>query len=823
MATASRTPVRVLLVLSLLMLSILISAAPAGAVPPAPIPRDAEYAQDAVMVKFKPGTSDADKAAALAMVQGQTAQRYLIVPGLEQVSIPPEGMGVATSVQTLSALPYVEYAEPDYVVHAVGTPNDPSFPNLWGMTNIKAPAAWDSFTGNANFVVADIDTGMDYNHPDLAANVWTNPGEIAGNSIDDDGNGYVDDVHGWDFANNDNDPFDGNGHGTHTAGTIGAVGNNGVGVAGVNWNVKLMPLKFLSDSGSGSTSAAISALNYAVARGAKVSNNSWGGGGFSQGLYDAINNARAIGHLFIAAAGNGGSDQVGDNNDTTPFYPASYTLDNLIAVAAIDSGDNRASFSNYGATGVDLGAPGVSILSTTPNNSYAYYSGTSMATPHVAGVVALVYALNPGWTYAQVRDRVFSTVRPVASMSGNTVTGGVLDASAAVGGAAPPPAPAAPSNLQASAASSSQINLTWADNSSNETGFKVERCQGAGCTNFAQIATTGAGVATYSNTGLAATTSYSYRVRATNAGGDSDYSNEASATTQAAPAPPAAPTNLAATAASSSQINLTWTDASNDETGFRIERCQGAGCSSFTQIATVGAGVQTYSNTGLAASTSYGYRVRAYNANGNSGYSNTASAATQTAPVPAAPANLAATAASSSQISLTWTDASNNETGFRIERCQGAGCSSFTQIATVGAGVQTYSNTGLAASTSYGYRVRAYNANGNSGYSNTASATTQAPPALPAAPSNLAAAAASRSQINLTWADNSSNETGFQIQRCRYSGCTNFAAIATVAAGVISYSNTGLVANSTYRYRVRATNAGGNSAWSNIAQATTPR
>jgi subtilisin family serine protease len=623
MNSALHTPLRVFLVLSLTVLALSLSGALAAAAPPQPAPANAEYAPDRVLVKFKPGALDSDKAAARAALQGQTAQEFTLVPGLEEITLPLGRMDPAQAAALLSRLKFVEYAEPDYVVYTTKTPNDPSYASLWGMTNIKAPAAWDTFTGSPSFVVADIDTGIDYNHPDLAANVWTNPGEIAGNGVDDDGNGYIDDIHGWDFAYGDNNPSDVAGHGTHTAGTIGAVGDNGVGVAGVDWSVKLMALKFLDDSGSGYTSAAISALNYAVAKGAKVSNNSWGGGGYSSSLYNAINNARLAGHLFIAAAGNNGT-----NNDLAPFYPASYNLDNVIAVAAIDSVDAKASFSNYGATSVDLGAPGVSILSTTPNNTYSYYNGTSMATPHVTGVVALVYALHPDWTYAQVRSQILNTVRKVSSMNGKTVTGGVLDASAAVGGGSLPPAPAAPTGLSASAISSSQINLAWTDASNNEDGFQIERCTGAGCSNFTQIATVGAGVQAYSNTGLTASTSYSYRVRAYNGGGVSDYAGPATAATPAAPQPPAAPSNLVATAASRSQINLTWADNSSNETAFQIQRCRNSNCSNFATIATVGPNVTSHSNTGLSARTTYRYRVRATNAAGSSAYSNIASATT---------------------------------------------------------------------------------------------------------------------------------------------------------------------------------------------------
>ncbi len=402
----------------------------------APQNAGAEYVPDVVLVRFRDGTTETERAEARQMIRAELETTYSLVPGLEKLRLRDASISVMDAVQRLSRLSIVKYAEPDYIVHATVIPNDTYWNNLWGMTNIKAPQAWDTYTGDANFVVAIIDTGINRNHPDLAANIWTNPNEIAGNGIDDDGNGYVDDVYGWDWAYNDSDPMDGHGHGSHTAGTVGAVGNNGLGVVGVNWNVKLMALKFLNDSGSGSTSGAISAVNYAVNKGVKVSNNSWGGGGYSQALYDAIENGKSVGHVFVAAAGNNGT-----NNDTSPFYPASYTNDNLIAVAAIDVNDNKASFSNYGATSVDLGAPGVDILSTVLGSSYSYYSGTSMASPHVAGAAALLYGLNPTWTYAQVKDRILSTARPIAALSGKTVTGGTLDLAAAVFGSTPPPSP----------------------------------------------------------------------------------------------------------------------------------------------------------------------------------------------------------------------------------------------------------------------------------------------------------------------------------------------------------------------------------------------
>jgi serine protease len=352
--------------------------------------------------------------------------------GLYRVTLSP-GQSVAEALTYYQGLPGVDYATPDYEVQLARTPNDPSYGSLYGMTKIGAPAAWDVSTGSANMVVAVIDTGVNYTHPDLAANMWRNPREIAGNGLDDDGNGYRDDIFGWDFANNDSNPMDDNGHGTHVAGTIGAVGNNSVGVVGVNWNVKIMALKFLSASGSGNLSNAVLALNYAVANGAKVSNNSYGGGGFFAAMDTAVANARAAGHIFVAAAGN-----ENNNNDVNPSYPAGYNYNNVISVAATDSADRRASFSNYGATSVDIAAPGVSILSTWLGTGYNTISGTSMASPHVAGAAALVWSANPSLSYSQVIDRLYSSADVITGLNGLVAGSRRLNVGRAIGTPTPP-------------------------------------------------------------------------------------------------------------------------------------------------------------------------------------------------------------------------------------------------------------------------------------------------------------------------------------------------------------------------------------------------
>ena len=365
--------------------------------------------------------------------------------------------------------------------------------------------------------------------------------------------------------------------------------------------------------------------------------------------------------------------------------------------------------------------------------------------------------------------------------------------------------PVAPTSLTATAAvSGTEIDLAWTDNATNEDGFRIEYCAGVGCTAFGEIAVVGANVTTYRHFSPAAGTSHSYRVRAYTATGTSVYSN-----TAVAVIPLPAPATLTATAVSGTQINLAWQDLSGNEDGFRIERCAGAGCTSFVEIATVGPNVTTYANAGVTAGTAYNYRVRAYNAVGNSDYSNVAV-------VPLAPTSLTATAAvSGTEIDLAWTDNATNEEGFRIEYCAGVGCTAFGEIATVGTNVTTYQHFSPASGTSHSYRVRAYTTTGTSVYSNTAAAVIPLP-----APANLTATAVSGSQISLAWQDLSGNEDGFRIERCFGAGCTNFFEIATVAANVTTYANTGLTLSGSYNYRVRAYNVAGTSAYSNTATAT---
>ncbi|WP_158219697.1 S8 family serine peptidase [Ideonella sp. A 288] len=400
-----------------------------------------EFVQGELLVKFKSRVPAAERASRHAR-DGHRRLREFRNVGIDHVAL-AAGESMDAALQRYRANPDVEFAEPNFVLRAQATPLDPGFPQLWGLNNtgqafgtpgadIKAPLAWNTTTGSAGVVVMMIDSGFDHTHPDLAANAWVNAAEANGVAgIDDDGNGFVDDVHGIDVSNGDGDPMDDNGHGTHVAGVIGAVGNNNLGVVGVNWTVRLAACKTLNALGESSVAGAIACLEYTRAlknAGVNVvaANMSWGGpGGFSQGLRDAISAQQDI--LFIASAGN-----LALNNDTNAFYPASYDLPNVIAVAATDRNDALPAFSSYGRRSVHLGAPGVDVLSTFPGAQYISATGTSSSAAYVTGVAALLKAQDPTRDWRAIKNLILSGASPVTSLTGKTISGRRLDAANAV-------------------------------------------------------------------------------------------------------------------------------------------------------------------------------------------------------------------------------------------------------------------------------------------------------------------------------------------------------------------------------------------------------
>jgi thermitase len=395
------------------------AALAAPATPAAPVVVDRQFVPGELVVRFKEGVRESVRALVLREQKATRANR-LPLSGTEVVRL-PAGESVTAAAKELEQRPEVLYAEPNWIYHAAAVPNDLRFGELWALERIQAPAAWDLTTGDPAVKVAVVDTGIAFDHPDLASQV----------------------VPGWDFVSGDAEAFDQHGHGTHVAGTIGARGNDAVGVAGVNWNVALMPVQVLSPFGNGRNDQISEGLAFAARNGARVVNASLGGPNFSLTMERAIREAPQT--LFVVAAGNSGR-----SNDTSPVYPCSYDLANVICVGASDRDDARASFSNFGATSVDLAAPGVSVVSTSLDQAYVSLSGTSMAAPHVAGVAALIWARAPWATVAEVRSALLSTIDPVAALAGTSVTGGRLNARRAVE-AAPTAAATSPSPQRSAA------------------------------------------------------------------------------------------------------------------------------------------------------------------------------------------------------------------------------------------------------------------------------------------------------------------------------------------------------------------------------------
>jgi subtilisin family serine protease len=631
------------------------------ALPPvANAPGGLAYAPGEVLVQFKSTVTDAELNTAFQQTRLGLLE-HVRTPAMEDHGLigltrAATALPVETAVRILSRLPWVEFAEPNWILTPQAVSNDPLYLDgwLWGMygddpssiigptgtTNpygTQAEKAWAAgFIGSKDIYVGVIDAGIQYDHQDLESNIWTNPGEIPGNGIDDDGDGYVDDVHGWNAANNTGF-ISSDAHATHVAGTIGAVGGNGIGVVGVNWNVTMISGQIFGTNG-GTSLEAVKAVDYMTTlktrKGLNIValNNSWYSS-FSQAQLDAFGRAARAGILSVIAAANNTN-----NIDISPSYPATFDTtaaagyDAIISVAAITRDGQLATYSNYGRTNVDLGAPGgqylsaehipeLEIISTVPPNDYGPMRGTSMAAPHVTGAVALYASVHPGSTPEQTRyDLLSAGIRPIAALQGITVTGGTLD----IGTLMTVPAnglaaPSAPANVQAVAVvgTGGRVDLKWTDQSANELGFAIERASGG--QPYVLVDTVGANLTGYSDWKVSPNTAYSYRVRAYNPGGSSGYPNAATVTTPnlGLPTAPASLTASAQAPGKGGGVALAWTDKSNNEGGFQMERKTGS-TGTWQPLITLAANTTKYTDTSTVSRTSYYYRVRAFNIAGSS-------------------------------------------------------------------------------------------------------------------------------------------------------------------------------------------------------------
>ncbi|MBE0427175.1 MAG: S8 family serine peptidase [Nitrospirae bacterium] len=666
----------------------------------------ARYVQGEVLVKFKEGT-DANKIYAMHKALSINTIKKIGVTGAQHIRI-PENTSVEEVIQFYETDPDVEYAEPNYIVKKAVIPDDPGFINQWGLNNtgqtgglinadINAIEAWDVTTGSESVIIAVIDSGVAYNHPDLAGNIWVNTLEQNGYpGIDDDRNGYVDDVYGWDFIDNDGYPEDLNSHGTHVAGTIAAKGDNGLGIAGVMWSAKIMPVRFLGVSGTGDTASAAKAIIYAADNGARVINASWAGDGDSKTLYNAIDYARNKGILFVAASGNDAN-----NNDIYPSYPAGYDLPNIISVAATDYKDNLAFFSNYGKNSVHLASPGVSIYSSIPIFVYGTpvivysgnFDGKSGDLPLLGwdrGGINSTWAVtaktgvggtnsledSPGGNYLPNTNSWAGYMTPFTSARNNLYTlsfqwKGYVN-------------PLALDYLKINY-SPDGINWDWADWTDGYTAGKFITFSTDAITEVSDLLNS-----FYFGFGLESSFSSSY---------DGVYIDDVILKRRNVDISDYTYTsyNWSGTSMAASYVSGVAGLILSVNPSLSYEEVKDIILKSVDVIP---------SHTGMTIT---GGRLNALNAVSNI--------------APPAPSDLIAAAVTSSQINLLWVDSSVNEAGFKIERKTGVE-GTYTEIATTGENVTFYSDTGLTANTTYYYRVKAYNAAGDSRYSNEAGATT---------------------------------------------------------------------------------------------------
>jgi subtilisin family serine protease len=789
-----------------LIFIILLLVSCGGDVPPKSSP--SVYKEGEILVKFKSGVHETQRQTA-HNATGAKSIRKLPIEGLERIKL-HQNISVEEAINVYKANPDVEYAEPNYIVKASVIPDDTKFGEQWGLHNtgqtvngtngspdadIDAPEAWDIVQSSSDIIVAVIDSGIDKNHPDLSGNL----------------------IAGYDFIDYDNDPDDLNGHGTHVAGIIGAVGNNSRGVSGVGWAVKIMPLKVLDNNGEGAISDIIEAVTYADSHNAKIVNMSFSASAYPQSLYDSMASYPDI--LFVAAAGNSGS--------IVPEYPAGFDLSNIISVTATDQNDSLAYFSNYGST-VSVAAPGTNILSTIPSfTTGVTYSGTYKVVYLSFGFESINGADSRNAVMQKVLN--FNSVTQsdkillvdddggdsyenyyIASLQGYTfdvytVPSGsngpffstlnqyklvIWFTGREFGDLIPITLTAFDQiSLQAYLYSGGRLFLTG-----QEIGYEI------GSTSFYKdylhaIYVTDDAIGTV-YTGL--NTFGDLFIDTSPGTGDGAYYTRYVDAIKPLGSMPAffidyndAYQFLDVTSMATPMVSGIAALVASYYGNFSADQIKGAILNSIDAKSSLQEKILT------------GGRVNAYKA--------------LTSLIP--PSNLNATVQSETKILLTWTDNSSNESGFKIERKTGVS-GVFAEIATVAANVTTYLDTGLLANTTYIYRIRAYDSTGYSSYSDEAVATTPTPDVIPDAPNNFVAVTISSSQIDLNWTDNSTNESGFRIERS-LSESGPWTQIVVKGSDITSHSDTGLSASTTYYYRVYAYNTAGNSAYSNTASATT--
>lgn len=489
------------------------------------------YVPGQLIVKFKNTTNIGFEGNKLHRSKGGVVLKTLAMIGTARIELIqlPKDIDVRTAMQFYMSDPTVEYAEPNYKRYIKSTiPNDTYFVRQWALYNtgqmmngtpgadIKAPLAWEFSRGSSNLVIAVIDTGVDYNHEDLYGRIWKNISEDCNNRIDDDGNGYVDDCYGWNFVDKNNDPMDYHGHGTHIAGVIGAVTNNNLKIAGILWDVRIMPLKFVRSDGEGTVADSIAAIYYAVKMGAKIINASYGFSEYSQAEYDSIADANQKGVLFVAAAGNESA-----NNDITPVYPCNYGLPNIICVAASDQNDNISSFSNFGPSKVDVAAPGVNILSLIPDSGFglnqSFSDGTSIAASHVVGLAGLILTqpeyVSLGLSIYQTRAFIEDYADVLPSLVSKIRTGGRINAYRSVT-AMLKPTDLTVSTTDPNSVENLKVHLKWKNNATGAQEIRIEKMQEGVDKDFVEISRLPATSDTYTDTMVLGGQRYHYRVRA---------------------------------------------------------------------------------------------------------------------------------------------------------------------------------------------------------------------------------------------------------------------------------------------------------------------